>query len=157
MSVSKSLDGYVNQYGDKNPMWIVELSNGETIYQDDERPGKEPSSAWKRLKTYCEKNDVHIVNMKIKNRSNVQDIGSNHDGYFFCKSAGAFMFGDETIHSFIIGTLDEGRLRVRKWVTPEMSPDRLEERNPFANPECLITKKGVLNEELQTQDNGPAL
>ena len=157
MLVSKQLDQYANQYGDVNPAWIVELSNGETIYQDDDRPGAEPPSAWKRLKLYCEKNDLHITNMKIKNRSNAHDIGQNHEGYFFCKSAGAFMFGDETIHSFIVGTFDEGKLKVRKWVMPEMSPDRIEERDPTTNPECLITKKGVLNENLQTQDDRPAV
>lgn len=157
MTVSKSLDQYVNQYGDSNPAWVVELSNGETIYQDDERPGLEPSSAWKRLGEYCKNNDLHIQNMKIKNRSNAHEIGAGHDGYFFCKSAGAFMFGDETIHSFIVGTLNDGKLRVRKWAMPDMSPDRFEERDPFANPECLIAKEGTLNEELQTQNDGSTL
>ena len=49
-NVAKQLDSYVNQYGDKNPMWIAELSNGETIYQDDGRPNAVPESAWARLK-----------------------------------------------------------------------------------------------------------
>ena len=52
--VSKSIDTYVNVYGDSHPMWIAKLSNGETIYQDDGRPEVEPASAWLRLKDYCD-------------------------------------------------------------------------------------------------------
>ncbi len=155
-SVAKQLDSYVNQYGDQNPMWVVKLSNGETVYQDDDRPEREPQSAWARLKIYCEENGIHITNMKIKNRSNVQDVGSDFDGYFFCKCAGAYMFGDNTIHSFVVGGLNDGKLRVRKWVMPEMTPERFEDRDIKKSQECLIVKKEILNgEELQTHNKRP--
>jgi hypothetical protein len=61
------------------------------------------------------------------------------------------------MHSFIVGTFDDGKLRVRRWAMPEMSPERFEKRNPFANPECLIAKEGTLNEELQTQNDRTGL
>ena len=138
MLVSKQIDQYANQYGDVNPAWIVELSNGETIYQDDDRPGAEPPSAWKRLKLYCEKNDLHITNMKIKNRSNAHDIGQNHEGYFFCKGVGALLYGSETQHSFIIGTLDNNKLTARKWNLPELIPDPPEQRDLERYKEILI-------------------
>ena len=73
--VSKKIDSYVNVYGDNNPMWIVELSNGETVYQDDDRPGIEPPSAWKRLKIYCDAHDLHVVKMNVKNRSHMENVG----------------------------------------------------------------------------------
>ena len=120
MTVSKTIDEYVNQYGDKNPIWVVTLSNDETIYQDDDRPGVEPGSAWIRLKSYCEENDLHITSMKIKNRSHVVEVDSDCDGYFFCKGAGGFMFGDATYLSFSIGTLQGGELKVRRWSLPEI-------------------------------------
>ena len=156
-NVAKQLDSYVNQYGDKNPMWIAELSNGETIYQDDGRPNAVPESAWARLKIYCENKGLHVTNLKIKNRSNAKDVPANKDGYFFCKCASAFMFGGETLHSFIVGYLDNGRLFVRKWSMPEMTLERVEERDPFANPDCLIAKDGALNGQLQTQNDGSAV
>jgi len=152
--VSKQLDSYVNVYGDNNPVWIAELSNGETIYQDDDRPGVDPPSAWKRLKTYCSANNIHITKMSVKNRSHIENVGSGDDGYFFCKSAGAFMFGDETIHSFVVGRLNDGKLLTRRWNMPEVIPESIEERNIGESLEFLITKKGALDEQkLQTQND----
>ena len=152
--VSKNLDFYVNVYGDNNPMWIAELSNGETVYQDDDRPGVDPPSAWKRLKIYCGANNIHITKMSVKNRSHIENVGSGDDGYFFCKSAGAFMFGDETIHSFVVGRLNDGKLLTRKWKMPEVTPEPIEERNIDESLEFLITKKGMLDEQkLQTQND----
>lgn len=147
MTVCKTLDKYVNQYGDNNPIWIAMLSNGETIYQDDDRPNVEPQSAWLRLKSYCEDNDVHIVKMQIKNRSHMLEVGSECDGFFFCKVAGSYMFGNETHHAFSIGTLENGRLRVRKWNLPSLEPDRFEDRDPYQVGDMLICKKGILDEQ----------
>jgi len=156
--LSKEFDSYINVYADNNPLWIATLSNGETIYQDDGRPNVKPSSAWTRLKRYCETNDVHITNMKVRNRSHIEDIGSDYDGYFFCKGAGALLFGDMTLHTFIIGILTGEKLSVRKWRLPELISEGVEERDPYELPECIIAKKGILNEQkLQTQDNGTVL
>ena len=140
MAVSTSLDGYVNQYADSNPIWIATLSDGSTVYQDDDRPGEEPSSAWERLGLHCKNNNLHITGMKIKNRSHVEVVGEGGDGYYFCKCAGKFMFGDKTNHSFIIGVLENGALKVRRWSLPEIIPDELENRNPAEAGVCLIAK-----------------
>ena len=51
-------------------IWVAVLSNGLTIYQDDERSGKEPV-AWKRLKEYCQSESLNIVGMHLKFRSHV--------------------------------------------------------------------------------------
>ena len=152
--LSKEMDAYIRVYADNNPLWIATLSNGETIYQDDGSPNVKPLSAWSRLKKYCEDNQLHITNIKLRNRSNVVDVGSNHDGYFFCKSAGALMFGDMTMHSFIIGTLTGEKLSARKWRLPELIDEGIEERDPYELPECIIAKKGILDEQrLQAQNN----
>lgn len=152
--LSKEFDAYINVYADNNPLWVATLSNGETVYQDDGRPNIKPASAWIRLKAYCEINDLYITNIKVRNRSHIEDIGSNYDGYFFCKGAGGVMFGDMTIHTFIIGTLTGEKLSVRKWRLPELIAEGVEERDPYDLPECIIAKKGILNEQkLQTQNN----
>ena len=156
--VSKEFDTYINVYADNNPLWIVTISNGETIYQDDGRPNIEPASAWVRLKKYCEENNLYITNMKVRNKSHVEDVGSDYDGYFFCKSAGALMFGDTTQHSFVLGFLEGEKLSVRKWRLPELIPEEIEERDPYDLPECIIAKKGILNEQkLQAQNHGTTL
>ena len=156
--LTKEFDEYIKVYSDNNPFWIVTLSNGETIYQDDGRPNVQPSSAWSRLKIYCKENDLHIVNIKLRNRSNVVDVGSDYDGYFFCKSAGALMFGDLTMHSFVIGTLTGEKLSARKWRLPELIAEEVEERDPYELPECIIAKRGILNEQrLQAQNDRAAM
>ena len=142
--LSKDFDSYINTYADNNPLWIVTLSNDETIYQDDGRPNIKPASAWVRLKKYCEINDLHITNMKLRNRSNIEDVGSDCDGYFFCKGAGAL----------IVGTLTGEKLSVKRWRLPELISEETEERDPYELPECIIAKKGILNEQkLQTQND----
>ena len=103
--LSKELNDYVIKYADNNPIWIATLSNGETIYQDDDRPNIEPASAWVRLKQYCEENSFHITNLKVRNRTHIEEVGSGHDGYFFCKGAGALMFSDFVVHTYNIGVL----------------------------------------------------
>ena len=156
--LSKEFDSYINVYADNNPLWIATLSNGEVVYQDDGRPNVKPASAWARLKKYCEINDVHITNIKIRNRTHIEDLGSDCDGYFFCKSAGALLFGDTTQHAFIFGTLNGEKLSVRKWRLPELIPEATEERDPYELPECIIAKKGILNEQkLQTQNDRTTL
>jgi hypothetical protein len=96
--------------------------------------------------------------MQVRNRSHVEDVGADYDGYFFCKGAGALIFGDMTIHTFNIGVLNEGKLKVRTWRLPELIPERFEERDPYASPECIIAKKGILDEQrLQTQNDRTTL
>jgi|TARA_R110000751_G_scaffold276860_3_gene378078 hypothetical protein len=156
--LSKELNDYVIKYADNNPIWIATLSNGETIYQDDDRPNIEPASAWVRLKQYCEENSFHITNLKVRNRTHIEEVGSGHDGYFFCKGAGALMFSDFVVHTYNIGVLKGDKLKVQIWRLPELLPERFEERDPYQSPECLITKKGILNEQkLQAQNNGTGM
>ena len=156
--LSKEYDSYINVYADNNPIWIVTLSNDETIYQDDGRAGVQPQSAWSRLKIYCEKNDLYIKNLKVKNRSHLEDVGSDYDGYFFCKGAGGFLFDGHTLHTFVIGILEGEKLRTKTWRLPELIPDSFQDRDPYESPNCLIAKKGILNEQkLQTQNDRAVL
>ena len=99
---------------------------------------------------------MHIESIKVRNRSHVEDVGSGHDGYFFCKGAGALLFQDLTVHTFNIGHIENGKLYVRTWRLPELSPERFEERSLYDTPhECLITKKGTLDgQKLQAQTTG---
>ena len=78
--------------------------------------------------------------------------------FFFCKGAGALLFQDLTIHTFNIGHLEDEKLHVRTWRLPELIPERFEERDPYELPECIIAKKGILNEQkLQAQNHRTTL
>ena len=153
--ICTQVDEYMARLFDTGTVWTCTLSDGTQAYQDDGRPDIKPKSAWLRMKQYCEQNNLYIESIKVRNRSHAEDVGSGHDGYFFCKGAGALLFQDLTVHTFNIGHIENGKLYVRTWRLPELVAERFEERDPYeASPDCLIVKKGILNgQELQTQDN----
>jgi hypothetical protein len=138
--VCKEWDKYLFSYAADNPIWFVKLSNGETIYQDDGRPDTEPASAWLRLKKYCADRNLHIKEMCVQYRSHIEHIPQNCDGYYFCKGASGFLFSEETMHSFVVGTLSGNSLSVRHWKVPELTVIQTETRTKLGNEECLIEK-----------------
>src|SRR5688500_10269504 len=75
--------------------WVAVLSNGETVYQDDDRPGIKPESAWIRLGNYVNNRGLHIVALSFQFRSHVISLPENADGYYFAKGALAFWGGGE--------------------------------------------------------------
>ena len=52
-------------------IWVAVLSNGLTVYQDDNRSGKE-KVAWKRLGRYCSEKHIDVIGMYLKFRSHVK-------------------------------------------------------------------------------------
>ena len=133
-------DDFSRDYYENNPRWVVVLSNGESVFQDDGRPGVEPRSAWERLHNYCKDNNLHIQSMSIMFRSNRQALPSNMDGYYFSKgSRGAFGF-PKTMQLFFVGILNNGKLEVSCWKVPEMVKEKTEERDPTQAGICLIQK-----------------
>ena len=140
MEVCKDWDEYLSSYAADRPIWFVKLSNGETVYQDDGRPNIFPSSAWLRLKRYCQSKHLRIIGMHLQYRSHVIHIGDDCDGYYFCKSAGGFLFSDKTIDSFVIGILTGDSLEVKHWKLPELMLMQTETRSKHGQEECLIEK-----------------
>tara|TARA_R100000808_G_scaffold5713_1_gene17196 strand:+ start:29728 stop:30204 length:477 start_codon:yes stop_codon:yes gene_type:complete len=147
-------DLHTAQLVEAGTIWMAELSNGETVYQDDGRKDVEPESAWIRLGMYCKDNNVHITCFTIQNGTNTVQIKEDADGYFFCKGAGGFLFTSdgETYQSYIIGTLNDGLLRVHTYNVPELTLHLSENRDPAEAGECLITKQGVLSGEKQKRE-----
>ena len=148
VNICTAPDLYTAQLFEKQSVWVATLSTGEDVIQDDDREGEEPPSAWLRLGKHCEENDCYITEMYIQNGTNKIEMEKGADGYYFCKSAGGFLYGGETLHSYIIGVLNKGILRVTSWSVPQLSADFAETRDVNDVPsECLITKKGALSGE----------
>jgi|TARA_R110000824_G_scaffold363432_2_gene551417 hypothetical protein len=148
VNICTAPDLYTAQLFEKQSVWVATLSTGEDVIQDDDREGAEPPSAWLRLGQHCKENDCYITDMYIQNGTNKIEMEKGADGYYFCKSAGGFLYGGDTIHSYIIGVLNEGVLRVTSWGVPQLTSDFAETRDVNDVPiECLITKKGALSGE----------
>lgn len=124
------------------PRWVAVLSNGETIYQDDDRPGVEEPSAWKRLKSYCSETGAHIRELWLQFRSNRVCIQpTDADGYYFVKCAYGFWGATETKHAYIAGALVDGSIHAIKWRVPELLSLEVQTREPDYLSPSLITKQ----------------
>ena len=53
MSVCKQMDDWLSDRAELQAIWIADLTNGETIFQDDNRPGEEEWMAWRRHRCHC--------------------------------------------------------------------------------------------------------
>jgi hypothetical protein len=128
------------------PHWVAELSNGETIYQDDNRPGVAEPSAWIRLKTYCTANHLHIARFWLQFRSNRVTIEpDNADGFYFVKSAFAVWGDNETIHAYVVGVLIEGRIKGIRLTVPEFTLIEHIDREPDFDSPLLIARQLTTN------------
>jgi len=119
-------------------LWIATLDDGTTVYQDDDRDGISPPSAWLRLREHCRVNSRHIVRLFLRFRSHVEHLPENADGYFFCKAALGVFGNDHTQHFYVVGSLKNGILTVDKWKIPELIRWETETREYSLDDECLI-------------------
>lgn len=138
MGICTKEDGYILDLFEFHPRWVVELSNREKVYQDDDRPGEEPKSAWIRLKQYVKDNSLTINWMKLQFRSNIKMVNDGPvDGFFFCKSCLGSP-GMQTIQYFVAGTIKNGILETRRWQVPILEIEETEIRNIKDSDECII-------------------
>jgi hypothetical protein len=124
-----------NDYVETNAVWVVKLSDGTEVFQDDDFHGKE--SAWIRLSEYCKEKSLDIVSMDVRFRKIVCKLPDNADGYFFCKSV-AGTLETKNVHHYLTGTLHGVILKVQKHIVPTMELILTENRDPLEAPQCLI-------------------
>lgn len=112
---------HTEEYWIRHARWIVTLSNGEEIHQDDDAYYQEIKSAWRRLALYTKKQEVSIVKFRLQFRDNIiRPLPDKALGYFFRRCAGAFLFSD-TNHFYIVGhLLPDGRVFTRKFEVPTL-------------------------------------
>lgn len=143
MPVSMEVCTIDDDYVRDRVRWVVELSNGQTVYEDDNRPGIAESSAWKRLKAYCKDQGVYIVHMWLQFRSNRISVEPSHaKGYFFVKSVFGVWGDVNTYHAYIAGTLVDGQIKATKWTVPELTFLENQTRDVDLESSMLITKDG---------------
>jgi hypothetical protein len=122
MSVCTEWDTYINDFRLNNTMWFAELSNGEKVLQDDDRPGEDPPSAWVRLVNYCNDNGLHVKKMYFSNGDGLTHPFEDEDGLegaFFMKGVSGDMFAAETSYSYIFGNVYGDQLRIKKYTVPD--------------------------------------
>lgn len=132
MQVCTALDKWMEDTWVHSTRWIVELSNGETVWQDDGRPGME-ESAWVRLKNYCEANDLKIKNLKLKFRNNMPDVVYEGGDFFFSKLLRASFISSKGTakndHFYLIGVTEGDKVHIDKWLVPALVVEESFERD----------------------------
>ena len=118
-------------------IWIAKLSNGETVYQDEDRYG--PSDyAWFRLRNYCKSKKIKIDSIVIKFRSHTEKIIDNDgEGVFFRNKALAG-FSNPTHFYFLFGVIKDGIIKVDHWMVPELIFEETDERPVDGHEESII-------------------
>lgn len=119
------------------PRWIVGLTNGQTVFQDDARDGSEPSSAWLRLGEYCKRENVGISFMRLQFRTICVDVGRDADAFFFCKSFLGGSGGD-SFDYYVAGTVKNGILTTMKLELPSLVEIKKEVRDIEISKDFLI-------------------
>jgi hypothetical protein len=101
-------------------IWVAVLSNGQTVYQDDNRIDYEEKSAWLRLKRYISENQLKIKTFYIKFRSNtVLSTPSDASGYFFSKGIMGSV-ATSNVFYYLVGHIENGKVYIKKFKIPEL-------------------------------------
>ncbi|SVA88170.1 uncharacterized protein METZ01_LOCUS141024 [marine metagenome] len=109
-------------------IWIASLSNGVTIYQDDDRAGREEPSAWKRLASYALDSNTNIIGMQLKFRSHVIDLPSNAKGYYFAHGISKTS-GDVFERGYLVcGSVVDDEVNCKWYNIPELTVSREQNR-----------------------------
>ena len=108
---------YDKEYFEDKTCWVAELSNGESIYQDD----KNQTSTWKELKKYVIENNLLINKIYVRFRSNIiYPLDENSDGYFFSVGIIAMMTSSKNINFYLLGSIKNNNVRIIKIKVPEL-------------------------------------
>ena len=135
--------------------WVVDLSNGERIWQDDNRPEIFPASAWLRLRQYLEETSADIIRMFIQFRSHIEfPLPENAEGYYFAKGSLAFLEDNSTMNLAVLGYLDNEKGYITQWDLPTLTRIGTEVRSleqvMAGGPEHLIINRranGILERQ----------
>lgn len=125
--VCTHLDKWMHDTWVFSTRWIVELSNGETVWQDDGRPDVEEESAWVRLKNYCELNNLFIVSMRVEFRNNkYHHVWRDADGYFFSKLLRASFTSAKkmdvlNVDFYLLGSVHGDKVNIHKLHVPSLN------------------------------------
>lgn len=133
-------DDWLEERKELTTLWTAELTDGTVVYQDDDRPGMKPESAWIRLKRHCKKRGLGIEFMRISFRSNCKDVGRGADAFFFCKSILCGMLSTKNTHFYIVGTINNDKLSTVKWEVPSLLEAEATERDIVKSEKCIIWK-----------------
>lgn len=100
---------------ENNVIWSVKLSDGTTLYSDNEKP-----SAWIRLKKYLQETNLQIYSMQLQFRSHIINMPEKAEGYYFANGIIASLKNSKECN--IVGVLKNGIVECVWFSIPELEP-----------------------------------
>jgi hypothetical protein len=111
----------LDDFNREKPIWGAELSNGEIVYQDDERPGYEPAIAWRRLRGYCLTGNIYLKNLWLQYFSHkISALPSNVPGYFFSFKNVFLLDSKSNFDYYMIGIVSGDSVIIQNYKIPEL-------------------------------------
>lgn len=131
IEVCTSEDDFTRERWLTHVRWVVLLSNGEQVIQDDGRPGPLRESAWIRLGKYVQERGLKIQQMSISFRNEPPiRLPDQAEGYFFRTSVGGLLTSELTFEFYLVGYLRNEKVMVQRFKVPELILVQNEVRNP---------------------------
>ena len=135
--VSFELDSFILDK-DKT-VWEALLSDGRTVYQDDDRPEYEEKRAWVRLQTFCKENNLYVVRVDVRFRSHFETgQQGGEEGYFFRKGVIGDWGSKKCRDFYIFGPIINNKIHITKWQVPEIIIEDREIRDIEGNEDGII-------------------
>lgn len=135
--ICKSIDEYL--LDKDSAIYIVELSNNEVVYEDENRYGPD-DKAWLRLQKYCTENKLSVNKVWIKFRSHKELVFENNsDGVFFRRK----ILGnplDNNRHYYVFGLVNSSKATIHTWhwKVPEVIMEEEDDRDIKGCEEQII-------------------
>lgn len=123
---------------------LIKLNNGETIYDDDNRPGHSEPVFWKRFQEYMSINkNLRIEEISVQFRSNViSPLPKKADGYYFAKFGGVDLTDSRPQdNGFVLGYIKNDILYTKTILIPFLTIFKEDERNVEEHQERIIWNK----------------
>lgn len=119
------------------PFWYVILSNGTTIYENNNTK----TNSWILLKRYCKRHKLYINKMYIRFRSHVEEVISEPCcGVFFrmgiLASPSPKMKNNK--HLYVIGSVQENHIDITTYYVPELLVESTETRKLYKHRGQII-------------------
>lgn len=111
-----------DEYISNRCVWIVDLKDGTTIFQDDDRPGVKIPSAWKRLRYYVQDYPENkIAKMRLRLGTHVIELPSEQPFYFYSRGLLQSMTQTHGLDFHIVGWPDgKGCVACTWYKAPEL-------------------------------------
>lgn len=123
-----------NFIGENKTIWVVDLSDGSRVFQDDNRPGLKVPNAWIRLGKHIKSfnGGLKIINFRLWFRSHkILAAPSSAPGYYFANGIEKQFDSSMDRGYYVTGWLlsDLSKVRCYRWKIPELLIDEIDDRS----------------------------